>query len=340
MMASITGVEGARFSKTVITQMSAFGIGFVLMIIILHIDYLAIEKLEKPIYILSFLFQCTVYLPKIGQDIGGNRAWIRLFGMTMQPSDLTKIALVLCLSCFLKRNMKQMVSLVGLFKAFIYAAPLIGIVMKEDFGAGIVMSFMFVGMIFTAGIKGGLFLRLAALFAVCVPIIYRFLQPHQKERFDAFLHPENLSIDATYQVWQSKVAIGSGGLFGRGLFHGKIKESNFLPVQESDFVFSIICEEFGVIGGISVIVIYAVMLTRMWLVVARAKDYYGAFIGVGFLCLIGFQIFENVGMVMGLMPVTGITLPFLSAGGTSIIANMITMSIVLNIGIRNRGLND
>ena len=135
---------------------------------------------------------------------------------------------------------------------------------------------------------------------------------------------------------QSKIAIGSGGIFGKGLGNGTIKESGFLPIQESDFIFAIICEELGFVGGAAVITLYGIMIWRIWRIIARSKEVYGSMLSVGFLCMFGFQIFENIGMTMGVMPVTGITLPFLSAGGSSIVANMIAIGMIVGVGVRSK----
>jgi rod shape determining protein RodA len=212
----------------------------------------------------------------------------------------------------------------------------VGIVAKEDTGAGIVMMIMFVGMVFAAGLRGSLFLRLAGIFVVMIPVLYRFLDDYQKDRITAFLHPNNFSNTATYQVHQSKIAIGSGGIFGKGIGNGTIKESGFLPVAESDFIFSIICEELGFLGGVAVIALYSILLFRMWRVVRNAREVYGALLVVGFLCMLGFQMFEKIGMTMGIMPVTGITLPFLSSGGTSVMANMAIIGIVISVGVTTK----
>ncbi|MBR5742007.1 MAG: FtsW/RodA/SpoVE family cell cycle protein, partial [Firmicutes bacterium] len=173
-----------------------------------------------------------------------------------------------------------------------------------------------------------------------VPLSVRFLlKDHQKERITAFLHPDDLTLAGNYQVWNSKVAIGSGGLFGKGLFNGTQKNLNYLPVADSDFIFSVICEEFGFVGGAVVIALYAFFLSRIFRVSKNAKDLYGSLIVIGLFGMFLFQIFENIGMTMGLMPVTGITLPFISAGGTSILTNMIAIGLVLNVNIRSKAIN-
>jgi rod shape determining protein RodA len=339
MIASIT-TDGVNLAnRSVIVQSGAFIIGYVAIILVLLLDYKFYERYEKLLYVLSLLFQLTVYTPR-GTDMGtGSLAWIDLGFITMQPSELVKISFVLVFANFLARRRESLATFKGIAFCVLYAAPFLALIVKEDFGSGLVLAVMCVGMVFYAGVDGKLFSRLFVAFLVMIPILYRFMDGYQKDRIDAFLHPQNLSIQATWHVLQAKVAIGSGGLFGKGLFSGTQKELNFLPVQESDFIFAVTVEELGLAGGTLVILMYFIFLLRMWRVAGRAKDMYGALIVIGILSMFVFQIFENIGMTMGVMPVTGITLPLFSAGGTSVLANMIAVGLVLNIGIRNKTIN-
>ena len=222
--------------------------------------------------------------------------------------------------------------------ALIYCLPFILIVTKEDLGSGLVFGVVWVTMIFYAGIDGALFAKCAAAVAIFIPIAYHFMDDYQKDRIKAFLHPDNLTIAANYQIYQSKTAIGSGGIFGKGLFHGTQKDLNFLPVQNSDFIFAVIVEELGFVGGIAVIAIFTVLLINIGRVAHKCHDLTGSLIVMGVLGMFLFQIFENIGMTMSVMPATGITLPFLSYGGSSILSNMIAMGLVINVAIRNRGM--
>jgi rod shape determining protein RodA len=334
----IGSIMDSYTSRTVLVQILAFGLGAAVMIVTALIDTEYFDKLYPyhVFYGLSLVIQATVFLPGIGLEAFGSRAWIDLGVTTMQPSELVKITFVLAFSGYLARNRETLMTFKGFLFAFAYAVPIIGFVAYIDMGAGIILGVMFVGMIFAAGIKSAIFVRLAVAFFVSIPIIYRFLAPHQKERFAAFLHPNDTEIDATYQVLQSKIAIGTSGFFGKGLGQGTVKESGFLPVQESDFIFSIICEELGFVGGAGVILLFAVFLFRIYRIITQSHDVYAALICVGFLSMFGFQIFENIGMTMGIMPITGITLPFLSAGGSSVVANFIAIGIVLGIAFRSR----
>ena len=340
IMVGSTSYEGHFIiTKDIIVQSSAYIIGAVALCIILLFNYKTFESLEKVLYAASVIFLLTVYIPGLGVEHFGSRAWINLGPIDMQPSELVKISFILIFSAYLTRNRGNLYTLKGVGLAALYAIPFIGIILKEDLGTAVVMSFIMVVMLFCAGIDYKLFAKLGGVFCILMPIVYRFMASHQKERIDAFLHPENLGLTGNYQVWNSKIAIGSGGIFGKGLFQGTQKELKFLPVQKSDFIFSVISEELGLIGGAVVILLYTVFLYRMLKIANNAKDMYGSLIVIGILSMFCFQIFENIAMAMGVMPVTGITLPFISYGGSSVVANMVALGIVLNVGIRSKIIN-
>lgn len=340
IMVGSTSYEGQFIiTKDITVQFAAYCLGTAALCVVLMFNYRTFESMEKFIYAGSILFLLTVYIPGLGVEHFGARAWVDLGPIDMQPSELVKISFVLVFASYLTRNRGSLYDLKGIGLALLYACPFIAIILKEDLGTAVVMCFMTVIMIFCAGIDYKLFAKLGGVFLISLPILYRFMESHQKERIDAFLHPDNLSLAGNYQVWNSKVAIGSGGLFGKGLFEGTQKELKFLPVQKSDFIFSVIVEELGMIGGAVVILLYTVFLYRMLKIANNAKDMYGSLIVIGILAMFCFQIFENIAMAMGIMPVTGITLPFISYGGSSVVANMIALGIVLNVGIRSKIIN-
>jgi rod shape determining protein RodA len=340
IMVGSTSYEGHFvITKDITVQFAAYCLGTVALCIVLLFNYKTFESLEKILYAGSILFLLMVYIPGLGVEHFGSRAWVNLGPIDMQPSELVKISFILVFSSYLTRNRGTLYTLKGIGIALLYAAPFIVIILKEDLGTAVVMCFITIIMIFSAGIDYKLFAKLGGVFAISMPILYRFMASHQKERIDAFLHPDNLSLAGNYQVWNSKVAIGSGGIFGKGLFQGTQKELKFLPVQKSDFIFSVISEELGMIGGAVVIILYTVFLYRMLKIADNAKDMYGSLIVIGILSMFCFQIFENIAMAMGIMPVTGITLPFISYGGSSVMANMIALGIVLNVGIRSKIIN-
>jgi rod shape determining protein RodA len=340
IMVGSTSYEGHFIiTKDILVQFSAYCLGTVALCIVLLFNYKTFEGLEKILYAMSILFLLTVYIPGFGVEHFGSRAWVNLGPVDMQPSELVKISFVLVFASYLTRNRGELYTLKGVGMAGLYAAPFIMIILKEDLGTAVVMCFMMVVMLFCAGIDYKLFAKLGGVFCISMPILYRFMASHQKERIDAFLHPDNLGLAGNYQVWNSKVAIGSGGILGKGLFEGTQKELKFLPVQKSDFIFSVIAEELGMVGGAVVIILYTVFLYRMIKIANNAKDMYGSLVVIGILSMFCFQIFENIAMAMGIMPVTGITLPFISYGGSSVVANMIALGIVLNVGIRSKIIN-
>jgi len=338
MMISTSYDNGIVISRTVLIQTAAYLLGFVVVVVLANMDYTVFQEFEKPLYIFSVLFLLTPYLPFIGIESHGARSWINLGFTTFQPSEIVKITFVLLVANYLQRNKDKLFTFRSIMMAALYGAPFILIVLKDDFGSAVVFIIMWVTMLFFAGIDGKLFSRCAGATVLCMPIAYRFLAPYQQERITAFLHPDNLSLQGNYQIWMSKVAIGSGGFFGKGLFKGTQKDLDFLPVRNSDFIFSVIVEELGFIGGAVLVAAYSWFIYSAARVAYMAKDIYGTLIVMGLVGMFVFQIFENIAMCMGIMPSTGITLPFISYGGSSILSSMIALGLIVNVAIRNRGV--
>lgn len=339
ILASTSYSGGLVFTREILVQSIGYILGAIFFLIMMQINYSSFKGLEKILYGLSIFLLLLVYVPGLGVEQFSARSWINLGFTTVQPSELVKILFVFIMAGYLDERKEDLYNFKGLIKAGLVAAPIILIILKEDLGSALVFAAIWVAMIFFAGIDYKVFGKFFALFLGMVPVAYIFLAEYQKGRIEAFLHPSNLTLPGNYQVWQSKIAIGSGGIFGKGLFNGTQKELDFIPVQTSDFIFSVIGEEFGLMGGIAIIGIFTILLIRMTHIVRNSVDFYGALIVVGFIGMFLFQIFENIAMTMGLMPVTGITLPFLSYGGSSIISNMVAISIVLSIGARSKTLN-
>lgn len=322
-------------------QLAAYGLGFLILFIMLTFDYKFLEGLIIPLYAFSILFLLSVYLPGIGLEQYGSRAWLDLGIIHLQPAEIVKISFVILFADYLNKYKENLYDLKGFILTGFMVLPFMAIitVLQNDLGNSIVIFIMAAAMFFVAGADGKLFAKIAGLGIVLMPLTYFFMAEHQKKRIDAFLNPNDPTLPGFYQVWHSKIAIGSGGIFGKGLFKGTHKELEFLPVQDSDFIFSVIVEEWGFLGGGLLILLYGFFLTRIFLIAARAKDLFGSLIVTGVLAMFFFQIFENIGMTMGIMPVTGITLPFISAGGSSIITNMMAIGLVLNVRIRSKIIN-
>ena len=317
MLESTVYEDGFVLARPVLIQAIAYLLGFGVLLFIQNLDYRFFIGLEKILYALSVLFLLTVYIPGLGQENYGSRAWINLGITTLQPSEFVKIPFVLIMAGYLSEHRDELTRFTGVFKAFLVAAPIIAVVLKEDLGSALVYIVMWIFMVFFAGIDYKLFFQCALACLAAVPIVYKFLDDYQKERIEAFLHPENLSLSGNYQVWQSKVAMGSGGFFGKGLFQGTQKSLDFIPVQQSDFIFSVVGEELGFVGCTAVILLLALLLIKTLLIAFKARDTLGTCICFGFFGLIFIQSVVNIGMCLALFPVMGVTLPFFSAGGSS-----------------------
>lgn len=339
IMIESTVYDGSlQLSRDVIIQFVAYVIGIVAIFVMLMFDYSQYMSITKILYVLCVVCMLLVYTP-LGVTKFGSRAWLNLGVTTIQPCEIVKILFVLIFAKYLTEHSDELLYFKGLVKAVVVAAPLILLILIEDMGNALVISFMMIVMIYAAGVNGKIYWGCAAGVCACMPLAYFFMADHQRARIDAFLNPNDLSISANYHVWHSKIAIGSGGFFGKGLFQGEQKSLNYLPVAESDFIFAVICEELGFIGGGVVIGLYGLFIYRIMRIAERAKDTYGYLIVIGLGAMFFFQIFENIGMTMGIMPVTGITLPFISSGGTSVIMNLIALGIILSVGLRSKVIN-
>lgn len=321
-------------------QIIAYILGAIVLCFMLLFDYKIFQNFERILYIGSILFLLCVYIPGLGSSQMGARGWLDLGPINVQPAELVKISFVVMFANFLCRHKDKLYTFKNLCLCGAYAAPFLFLILiQPDLGNVLVFGVIAAVMIFAAGFEGKLYGKAIAGVAACMPIAYFLMKEHQRIRIDAFLHPNDLSLPGNYQVWQSKIAIGSGGFLGKGLFKGTQKELKFLPVQKSDFIFSVIVEELGMLGGAVIIGVYTLFLYRILKIVDNAKDLYGALLATGLFAMFAFQIFENIGMTMGLMPVTGITLPFISYGGSSIVTNMIALSLILNVGMRSKLIN-
>ena len=218
--------------------------------------------------------------------------------------------------------------------------PVIGLIIVEpDLGGAIIFCCIVFGMIFSAGINRKILIRAGVIVLILLPIAYMCMSQYQKNRILGFMNPEDTSIDGNYQLMQSIIAIGSGGMTGKGLYNGTQNQEDFLPIQDSDFIFAVVVEELGVVGGVALVALYAMFLLRMIKIARESKDVYGSFIVIGVVCMFSYQIIQNIGMTMGLIPVTGVTLSFISYGGSAVMTSLAIIGIVLNVGMRRKKIN-
>ena len=340
------GITQSFLSREVIIQSAALIIGIIAACLILMMGYRYFTEPEKVIYILSLLLLLLVYIPGLGTSINGSRSWINLGIITFQPSEAVKISFVILMASYLSRSMHSksspqnsgdsLTDILRLFKAALYGLPFIFLVAKEDFGSGCVFCTIWIFMVFCSGLELKMIIRLAMVFTILLPMFYFFLAGYQKDRIDAFLHPNDPELPGNYQVWNSKVAIGSGGIFGKGLNGGTQSDLGFLPVPESDFIFAAAVEMLGLTGGFLILLLFILFIYRSMKITHYAKDIQGALTAAGLTGMFFFQAFENIAMTMGLMPVTGITLPFLSYGGSSMLASWMGVGLLLSISCRQK----
>ncbi len=338
MLAIASATDVVNFGITRQVQMQAFSFLFGLLIIILlqFVNYEVFGEFYWWLYGIAILLLVIVYVPGIGVTRFNARSWIDLGPIDFQTSEIAKIAYIIFLAKFIEKS-GGVNSLKDVFKFGLTLMPVVGLLLKQpDLGTALVFVSATFGMLLVNGLK---YWQIGIGFgsvAAAIPLIYPRLENHQRQRIDAFLNPNDVSLPGNYHVMQSKITIGSGQMYGQGLFEGVYHRLNYLPVQESDFIFAVFVEETGFVGGMIVIFLYMVMLLRLITLSRRVKDDFGSNIIIGLVFMFGFQIIENIAMTLGRMPVTGITLPFFSYGSTSIVSSMIAIGIAESIYIRRK----
>ena len=337
MIGSATNVLEDGLSRQVKMQAIAFVIGLIAMFLTMMIDYNTLGEFYRFIYLGGLIVLLLVYVPGLGIERYGARSWINLGIIDLQTSEVAKIAFIIAFAKFLDNREDELTTLKDVLMCGLFMAPfMLFILLQPDLGSALVFIFIAFGMMFASGLSYRLIGIGTAILGVSLPLIYKLMKPHQRIRIDAYLNPEDLSLPGNYHVMQSKITIGSGLATGRGIFKGVYHRYDYLPVQETDFIFAVISEETGFVGGAAVIGLYLLMLIKMMSISKKAKDNFGSLLAIGVTFMFAFQIIENIGMTMGIMPVTGITLPFLSYGGSSLITSMVAVGLLMNIYSRRK----
>ena len=319
--------------KRLIIQSVSFAMGMTAIFMSGVLDYRILKRYDTHLYIATIALLLLVYVPGIGKAQFGARSWINLGFMDFQTSEAAKITFTLAYASFLDRRKNRLDTMSEILPALVYPVPILLLLLKQpDLGGVIVFTSITLVCLFVAGLNLRFIFNSLVIFALSTPIIYKFiLRDHQRVRIDAFLNPGDPSYEGNFQVIQSMTAIGSGGFFGKGLFNGTISQYGFLPVTESDFIFAVLGEEFGFVGMAVVIILFFLFLSRIYSISKHAKDFYGTLVTTGFMGMLFYQILQNIGMTIGLMPVTGVTLPFVSYGGSSMLTTMMIIALIMNI---------
>ncbi len=341
-------------SSFVLKQVTWLLLGLAIFVVTLLVDYERIARWHVPLYVAAAVLLVIVLF--VGQAPTGAASWIAIGGFRLQPSEFAKIALILSLAAFLGPRVERVQSMrLVLASLLLPAVPVLLVVLQPDFGTALVLLAIWFGALYLAGARvvhlGAVLVGGLALFALMwnldrLPVIRSMPQPisglvskvalkdYQKRRLTIFLNPQADPLGAGYHVIQSRVAIGSGQLTGRGLFRGTQSRLRFIPERHTDFIFSVVGEELGLVGAVAMLFLYLFLFWRGLRVAIRARDPLGSLLAAGAISMLIFHTMVNIGMGLNIMPVTGLPLPFVSYGGSNLVASFVALGLLQNVHIR------
>ncbi|MBL0747188.1 rod shape-determining protein RodA [Nocardioides baculatus] len=335
--ADLTGGDPNTYLRK---QLVNIAIGLVLMVAVMATDHRWVRILAPLAYVASIGGLAMVLVA--GSTINGSRSWLQVGGMSIQPSEFAKLAVVIGMALVVAERTERRwgrgvgsLEVVGML--LIAGIPAVLILLQPDLGTMLVLSATVFGVLAVAGagrtwLAG---LTLGAVVGAIGAVSAGVLKPYQVDRFLAFMDPTLDPRGAGYNVEQARIAVGNGGLLGQGLFDGSQTRSGFVPEQHTDFIFTVAGEELGLVGAGILILLLAVVIWRALAISAEAGDLFGRVAAAGIACWFGFQAFQNIGMCLGIMPVTGVPLPFVSYGGSSLFAGMLALGLLQNIHLRS-----
>jgi len=317
-------------------QLIFAAVGLSLLFSLTFVDYKVFRNLSKLIYWLAVIL--LIFVSVMGHTVLGATRWINLGFFTLQPSEIAKVSLIFILA----RTFTQQTS--EFLKPFLtsiwYTGLLIFLVSTQpDVGTASVLFIIWLAMVFIWGLRFRWFLAMAGAVLILVPLAWTMLAPYQKARVTSFLEPEKDLLGAGYNVVQAKIAVGSGGLFGRGLGKGPQSQLNFLPVQNTDFIFAAVAEGLGFLGAMLVLLLFGILILRTIRAGYLARDSFGMLVASGVAAFLLWQVFVNIGMNLGIMPVTGIPLPLVSYGGSAIMTTLAAIGVLQSIAMRHKSIS-
>ncbi len=311
-------------------QVIAAGIGMFLLFSIAFFDYRSLNFFSTKLYFISLFLLVLVLL--IGKTIRGATGWIGFGSFHIQPVEIVKLAMIIFLASFFSKKKSQLSIVVRIITSIVLVfIPIFLIIKQPDLGSSMIIVFSWATMLSISGVSKK---NLGILILSGLVIMYSswfFLRPYQKERLMNFVNPYNDPRGSGYNVIQSMVAVGSGGIWGKGLGHGSQSQLNFLPEKHTDFIFAVIAEEFGFSGAVAILALFGVLIYRIKEVARLSTDNFGYLLSVGIMVMIFAQVLINVGMNIGAMPVAGVPLPFLSYGGSSLVSMLASIGIIQSI---------
>jgi rod shape determining protein RodA len=326
------GLDPGRFVKR---QLTFLAVAVTVLALAASFDYRLLKVYAGIVYVSSLVLLILVRTP-IGTSVKGAQRWFEVFGFQLAPSEVAKLALIAMLAAVLSEVRGELTVRDVFRTAALAAVPAVLVFLQPDLGSSIVFAAILVGMLVVAGARAR-YLALLALTAV-VLIVAGFqvglVREYQIERLKAFLDPASVSEDALHNREQAEIAIGSGGLMGVGYLEGSQTNLDFVPEQHTDFVFTVVGEEFGFAGAVVLLSLYGLLLWRAFRVAMLSRDPFGTYLAAGIASMLALQMFVNVGMNVGIMPITGIPLPFVSYGGSSLLLNFAAVGLLLNVHMR------
>jgi rod shape determining protein RodA len=339
LLAIYSATLGEAASVNVQKQIIALAIGLGLFFAAALTDYRVFRNYTVAIYILTLALLGGVLV--FGENVRGATSWFQIGTFQLQPSEFAKILIIIVLARYFARYSEEMFRIRHVITSAVYALIPAGLVaLQPDLGSAFLIVLIWLGMLFTSGIRRlHVYLISALMIGGSILAWFYFLADYQKERLINFLDPAADPLGSGHNVLQSIIAIGSGGFWGRGLGHGPQSQLNFLPEQHTDFIFAVVSEELGFLGAIVLLALFAFMFWRLIRAARLARDNFGTMLIIGFCVLLLFSVLINIGANLGILPVTGIPLPFVSYGGSALLASLIGLGLVESVIMRHKGVD-
>ena len=319
-------------------QIIYVGVGLLIFWVVSRIDYNVLRNYSNLLYITMVGFLLLVEI--FGATRLGATRWISLGFFQFQPSEFAKLALIIVLAKFFSDNYEKSNEIRYVLMSLLYLLPpLVLVLAQPDLGTALVLVMVWLAMALTMKLKMRYFVIMLVVLLISLPVIYPRLAPYQRQRIATFINPTANPDTTGYNVNQAIIAVGSGGLFGQGLSSGSQSQGNFLPSQHTDFIFAVLSEKLGFLGGLLCIFLYCVIVVRAIWIAKNSADRFGTLLAIGIATMFAFHVVVNISMNIGLLPVTGIPLPFISAGGTSMMISLISIAILESIYGRRRSIS-
>ena len=326
------------FSHPVVRQGAFAAAGLLLALVIARFDYRGLGFLTPTLYVVSIA--ALLFVLVVGEETFGSRRWILVGGTPVQPSEIAKLVVIIALAKYLSDHQESIGTLRVFLTSLVLAAVPAALVLAEpDLGSAVIFGAIWLGMVTVAGANWRHLLGLFTTAVVAAPFLFVALRGYQRERVALWLDPESDPLGAGFNILQAKISIGSGGVFGKGLTEGSQTQLDYLRTETTDYVFSVLGEELGLVGALLLFGLFMLLLWRGLRVAEISRDLFGRLIAIGIVVFILLQTFINVAVNIGLIPVTGIPLPFVSQGGSSLITLFIGLGILQSILLRHRRLS-